>query len=68
MSTRSPPPHSTTGHPSGPLSAPPLASLNKGANHYNWHHAGQLSWPGEASLGEVWLITGWMDATRQPIP
>lgn len=27
----------------------------KGANHYNWHHAGQLSQLGEAPLTEVWV-------------
>lgn len=67
LSTPWSPPHSTAGHPSGPLSATPLASLKKGANHYNWHHAGQLSQLGEAPLSEVWVKTGWIDAACQPI-
>lgn len=33
----------------------PLPRSKKGANHYNWHHAGQLSRLGEAPFTEVWV-------------
>lgn len=36
----------------------PLPRSNKGANHYNWHPAGQLSQLGAVPLAEVWTNRG----------
>lgn len=36
----------------------PLPRSNKGANHYNWHPAVQLSHLGEVPLAKVWVNRG----------
>lgn len=38
------------------LALSPLPRSNKGANHDNWHPAGQLSQLGEVPHAEVWAI------------
>jgi len=40
------------------LALSPLPCSNKGANHYNWHPADQLSQPGEVPCAEVWANRG----------